>query len=153
MPSTYNKLVENIKLNKLNKNVYAHNLGVAARKGKRKLYLDKTSPFHSMYISTGKYQQIKCTTLKHIFIDNKIKKCDLLKMDCEGAEFEILLNTPQKFLKKIREIRLEYHEYDKSHRVDDLVEFLNKSNFKIVKFKKETNNSGLIFLKRSLIIQ
>jgi len=34
---------------------------------------------------------------------------DYLKMDCEGAEWDILLNTPAQVLSRIRHIELEFH--------------------------------------------
>jgi FkbM family methyltransferase len=36
--------------------------------------------------------------------------CDFLKMDCEGAEYDMLLNLDEAALKRIRRICLEYHE-------------------------------------------
>lgn len=36
--------------------------------------------------------------------------CDLLKMDCEGAEYAILFNTPVETLEKVQRIVMEYHD-------------------------------------------
>jgi len=36
--------------------------------------------------------------------------CDLLKLDCEGAEFEIILDTPDAVFDAISRIVMEYHE-------------------------------------------
>ena len=41
---------------------------------------------------------------------NALERVDLLKMDCEGAEYEILYGTPDRYLERIREIRMEYHQ-------------------------------------------
>ncbi len=38
------------------------------------------------------------------------RRCDLLKLDCEGAEFEILLDTPDADFDDVARIVLEYHE-------------------------------------------
>lgn len=38
------------------------------------------------------------------------RTCDLLKLDCEGAEFEIILETPDADFAAVRRIVMEYHE-------------------------------------------
>lgn len=60
--------------------------------------------------ATGTHEEVvKCTTLEDIMRDNKLVWIDLLKMDCEGAEYNILYNTtPQQFA-KINCIALETH--------------------------------------------
>src|SRR5262249_47317322 len=39
----------------------------------------------------------------------RLGEVDLLKMDCEGAEFDIFFSTPLPVLRKIRRITMEYH--------------------------------------------
>ncbi len=39
----------------------------------------------------------------------RLGEVDLLKMDCEGAEFDIFFSTPLPVLQKIRRITMEYH--------------------------------------------
>jgi hypothetical protein len=43
------------------------------------------------------------------FVKNKIQKCDLLKIDCEGLEYEILESLESELYAKIQRIVLEYH--------------------------------------------
>ena len=38
-------------------------------------------------------------------------KCDLLKIDAEGAEYDMLLNLDEESLRNIRRICIEYHEF------------------------------------------
>ena len=72
-------------------------------------------------------------SLEHIFNQNKIQYCDFLKMDCEGAEFEILINTKKLVLKKIRLIAGELHEgLQKRYSTNDLIEHLRANNFQMV---------------------
>ncbi|MDR0595839.1 MAG: FkbM family methyltransferase [Puniceicoccales bacterium] len=49
-------------------------------------------------------------TLKKIFKKYDIKACKLLKIDCEGAEYEILYNTDKNILKRCEYLRGEFHE-------------------------------------------
>jgi FkbM family methyltransferase len=155
MPKSYKLLLENIRINSLGKNIFPFQQGVCAKKEKRKLFLASASPFHSLYGAKEgrKYLEIDCVSLKDIFDDNKIKECDILKLDCEGAEFEILYNTPKEYLEKIKEIRLEYHnqvQVKKDYNIKSLMSFLQKGGFKTIKFRKN-KHSGNAWCKREPI--
>ena len=57
--------------------------------------------------------EVECSTLEAVLEEALGREgdlsFDLLKLDCEGAEHEILLSTPLPALRKIRRIALEYH--------------------------------------------
>lgn len=53
--------------------------------------------------------QVSCINLRDYFHKNAIERIDLLKMDIEGAEFEVLLDFTQEDFKKIKVLFLEYH--------------------------------------------
>lgn len=55
-------------------------------------------------------ENIQSTTLNDIFKDNNIKSCKLLKIDCEGSEYEILYNTNTDLLKNCDHLRGEFHD-------------------------------------------
>lgn len=164
MSNNFNLLRENIKFNKLEKNIFPFDLAIGARKGKRRLYLG-ASPFHSFYpinetpfnssyedyskYKDQKYIEVNCISLKDVFEENKIDRCDILKMDCEGAEFEILYNLPDEYFKKIKEIRLEYHNHSVSKKNNSsyLIKFLEQKGFKVKRFKKGSDYQGDLWLK------
>ena len=151
MKETFSKLEVNIKLNNLQKKVKAFPLGVAAKKGKRRLYLSSGSPFHSIHLKSKKYVEIKSITLKDVFDDNKIKRCDILKMDCEGAEYEIFYKAPKRYLKKIREIRLEYHHLDDEiNNIEKLTDFLESNGFRRKKINRDAHDSGIAWFRKKL---
>lgn len=55
---------------------------------------------------------VPCITLTEIINDCKTEKIDLLKLDCEGSEYDILYNTPSTLLQKINFLSIEVHDLD-----------------------------------------
>ena len=55
----------------------------------------------------------------------------MLKLDCEGAEYNILFGAPDETLKRIRRIVMEYHDSLTSHTHRDLVKFLSEKGFHV----------------------
>lgn len=55
---------------------------------------------------------------------------DLLKMDCEGAEWEILKD--EESLKKVKYLTMEYHLFQKAQKISYLVNMFEKLNFNIL---------------------
>lgn len=60
--------------------------------------------------------------------------CDLLKLDCEGAEYDILMNSPADVLCKIQRIVMEYHDGVTQHSHADLAAFLRDRGYKVETF-------------------
>jgi len=76
---------------------------------------------------------VKSITLQNIFEENNISHCNFLKLDCEGAEYEILCNLPTKYFKKIDKIVMECHFVDKKPElIDGLKQTLAKQGFQVV---------------------
>lgn len=133
-------LERNIILNS-SSNVHVFKLAVSGRRGKRTLFINKNPAGNSFFVKKGRKVIVNTITLKDVLDSNNIVNCDLIKMDCEGAEYEILFNTPENYLKKIRNICLEYHNiYD----VKKLKMFLNDKGFNVVLDEKK---SPIIFVK------
>lgn len=58
-------------------------------------------------------------------------RCDFLKIDCEGAEYDILFNAEADVLARIRRICLEYHDGVTDHSHADLVRFLEARGWSV----------------------
>ncbi|MGC4106721.1 MAG: FkbM family methyltransferase [Thermomicrobiales bacterium] len=56
---------------------------------------------------------------------------DLLKLDCEGAEYEILMQAPPDVLGAIDRIVMEYHDRTTAHTHPELVTFLTEAGFQV----------------------
>jgi FkbM family methyltransferase len=133
----YQNILKNIKINNLEHKIIPFNLAVSNKKEKIKIYLsDDNSGGHSEFIQGDKLIQANSITMQEIFNNNKIEKCDLLKIDIEGGEYNILYNLDDKYFKKIENIRLECHNINKEgYDLKSLIKFLKTKNYK-VDFKK-----------------
>lgn len=151
LPKTFDLLSENIRINHYEDKISAFNLGVGSKKEKRKLFLTGGSPFNTLYSDKpdDNYVEINLLSLEDIFVENNIEKCDVLKCDCEGAEYEIFYNAPDKYLKKINEIRFEYHNLSgENGNIDSLTNFLASKGFNRTVFRADTPLSGNAWFKR-----
>ena len=53
--------------------------------------------------------RVEAVTFREIFADHSIERCDLLKLDCEGAEYDSLAAMPEDLWPRIDRIHLEFH--------------------------------------------
>lgn len=77
-----------------------------------------------------------------------VHRCDLLKLDCEGAEYDILMNAGPATLASIRRISLEYHVGLNDHTPEELVDFLAGRGFGVVRLPQVDPESGYLYARR-----
>lgn len=77
------------------------------------------------YIRQKENSNVTSITLSNIIEKYNIENIKLLKIDCEGAEYEILQNIEPKILNKIELIRGEFHENKKLTNQFDADNLLN----------------------------
>jgi FkbM family methyltransferase len=124
-PENFNLLKENVELNNA-RNVNVVNKAVSKNSGKNEFFVssDNNRGENSLFSSAG-------GSIKDFVKKEKIEKIDFLKMDCEGAEYEILYGLSRSELEKIGKISLEYHNIDKKRNGLELKKFLEKNGFKV----------------------
>lgn len=155
-PGNFTYLQKNIHLNKLS-NITAKKIAVAA-KNETRIFFPSTvnTAESSMYAVKGRGQgiQVPTTTLSHMFEEHAIGSCDFLKLDCEGAEYEILFGTPASCLKKIQKIAMECHNpsyfniADPHYTQEDMKTFLCNNGFVVTEVKENAMHS-LLFARRN----
>ncbi|MCL5068758.1 MAG: FkbM family methyltransferase [Thaumarchaeota archaeon] len=59
--------------------------------------------------ATGQTIEVKAVTVGSVMRDFKLPKIDLLKMNCEGAEYDVIESLSKQTANLIDEIRLEFH--------------------------------------------
>lgn len=130
----YKNFLKNIELNNINKDIIKV-FNLAITKDRRDVIL--TSPFNnsgasniynnfrgSGNIISNNDISIKSITFDDIFSNNNISKCKLLKIDCEGAEYEILYSANVENLKNCEYMRAEFH--GKKYKQKDLYNHCNR---------------------------
>lgn len=125
--------------------VSLHKFAVAGETGERVLHIDEAWIKHSLSESPSDENgiSVRCLSLDEVL--ENIDKCDMLKLDCEGSEYEILFSSSPETLGKIKRIVGEFHELDKQKKNGNgLKRFLEENGFKIDVFRYLEGKSGLI---------
>ena len=91
--------------------VRAHPLAIAAKRGTVRMFLSDNPSSHSMFPAEPGREgiEVPCIPLSEVFAEHAIERCDLLKLDCEGAEYEILYAVPEELWRRIDRICMEVH--------------------------------------------
>lgn len=114
-PVTYCYLLRNLITNRIPKStVKPINVGISINNAPIQIYyepdfLGSASSYIPEIAEIRKFRDVICETktLDLIFNEENIDFCKLLKIDCEGAEFDCLLST--EILPKIEHIKAEFH--------------------------------------------
>jgi FkbM family methyltransferase len=132
-PESFALLCENLSLNKVNNvQVFPHAIGGSAGT----LHL-KTGTGVAVKHSTAQTISdpgsvaVESKTLAQVFADLGITSCDFLKMDCEGAEYDILMKCAPETLQRILHICMEYHNGITEFSGEQLANFLRQHGFSV----------------------
>jgi len=129
----YNLLKRNIKENRAT-NITVKNLAVSSEEGQKILYISADSHNHSLKKeSINIISEKKTISISAENLFGKFEKIDLVKMDCEGAEFEILASMSRESFARINCFAIEYHEYVYGDNSNDLRNILERNGFKVQK--------------------
>lgn len=115
-------------------NVKVYNLAVSSKSDeivKLRYYKDTLSSGDATtlddsfwYKDNGEYEEVKTISLEDIFTRFDIKKIDYLKVDCEGAEYDFLMN---KNLSNIDYIGIEIHIH-LANKANDLMNYIENTH-------------------------
>lgn len=128
-PGSFALLTHNLALNDA-RLVQAHAVALGAATG-LKVLRRGAEPTQSRVVASGAGDtgDTEVWSLADAFDRCGIDVCDLLKVDIEGGEFALLLDAPPAVLRRIRHLRVEYHDdvEARDHRV--LVRALEAAGF------------------------
>jgi FkbM family methyltransferase len=133
--SNFSCLVSNIRRAQ---NIVALRLACAGQDGFASLDLSSNPVSFSLMTSHSpeKHESVNVITLGTLFERYKISHCDFLKLDCEGCEFEIILDSEPSLMRRIARIVMEYHDHlsERFHH-RDLLQRLEALGFSTTAYK------------------
>ena len=135
IPSNFKQLARNRGLN-ADRNIECFQKAVAGHSGTVEIMFNPDDSFTTSATIFQKPHkqnqviQVPSITLSDIFREHSIGKCNLLKMDCEGSEYDIIYNCPLECLFRIDQIAMEVHGGTESgQNIDSLETYLNAQGF------------------------
>ena len=131
----------NIKRNGFEDKADLHKCAVSDNDFSSVLIPKSSSPYNAITeiksdVKNTEMEEVRTINLVNALIG--LDKIDLIKIDCEGAEFVIFPSFTKEFLEKVQEIRMELHGSK-----DKLLSCLKYNPFNVV----EKNASNLWFIK------
>jgi FkbM family methyltransferase len=151
VPENFEMLKRNVETNNAN-NVLLFNAAVAQKKGTAEIFLSSANTGgHSLLSTFGGLPakvsiKVNTVSLRDLMAENSLSRIDFLKMDCEGAEYDILYSCSEQDLKAIRRISMEYHDLDADRRNGkSLMSFLASQGFKV---RMGSKRASLIYATR-----
>lgn len=133
-PVNFGLLERNVDSNGLGRVITCVNEAVSGTGGSALLFEDAANPGgHSLSgVSTAASRsvEVRCTTLAEVLDRYGLDRVNYLKIDCEGAEYEILEETPDEVLARVDRVSMEYHERE-GRRVEELGERLQGVGFQV----------------------
>ncbi len=115
-------------------NVQLFNEAIGANTGSLTLSTSLGEPlqFSTALPGTAEHAiSVPAISLGDAFSRLELTHCDLVKLDCEGAEYEILFNAPDMILARIDHIVMEYHDGVTPYHHRQLAEYLQDKGFQV----------------------
>lgn len=127
-------LCQNVSRNNLS-NVTPLQAACAGNSGRTTLYLkpghDQANTLYRPSADWRPQADVELLSLDDLFSRCRIQSCALLKLDCEGAEYDTLFQAGDETLARVRQIAMEYHVGPRGEGPEHLVTFLTHRGFKV----------------------
>ena len=135
-------LKNHLKENRI-RNVKAKNVAVGAKDGVREFFISEDSHNHSFFVE-GESKKVNVLGAKKMM--DRVGHCDVLKIDCEGAEFEIIGEMGSELSAFADTVYIEYHLFDSEMNFDSMKQQM-KSLYKRVEVfpSRYDKRMGLLF--------
>jgi FkbM family methyltransferase len=126
-------LKANIRMNKIG-NIIPINKAITDKRGLNEFSIFEGMAHPLCRQGGGPLEQtvvFETITLKDLMSEGRISQIDFLKMDCEGWEYDIILQCETEILRKINKISMECHHIDKDRQSTILKNILEEKGFQV----------------------
>jgi FkbM family methyltransferase len=133
---SYEPMPQNFKYLQTNVGRFRHVVSVpraiSGKPGTLDLNVSDNTGGHSVVSEsgTGKKIQVEAVTIAQIFAEHSIERCNLIKMDIEGAEYDSLTAIPAELWPRIDRIHMEYHQGPDGWNGEKLASFLRERGYR-----------------------
>ena len=154
LAESFDLLEKNVGLNRIEA-IECVKAAVSSQSGSCFLYAGPWGPVSATTLRPGEVdtrhptETVDCIGLDEIVAGIEPNKEVLLKIDCEGAEFEILLNAAPETLGRIAAVALEFHDDLTPHSHEILKQRLEANGFEVEERNSPAQaHRGLLFGRR-----
>jgi len=128
-PRNFADLSRNVDRNGLTDRVECIEAGLAPRSGSIELHVPVHRDNTSMFAAAGPSVAVAALSLGDV-LERFTEPLDLLKLDCEGAEWEVLPSLSRKVWERLPTIVMECHATSE-HSVDEMIDLLVANGYSI----------------------
>jgi len=151
---SYHLLVRNLSLNGI-KNVRPFHQAIWSCQDQISLDVSSGEPLQIASQTGATTQQndglqtVQAISLEDVLRKHDLEKVNLMKLDCEGAEYEILLCASAAVLQKVERIIMEYHDLDEDRDHQRITAYLQEVGFQVTEHENIVHdNLGYLYASR-----
>ena len=144
----YRCMLRNIERNGFHGRILPHRHAITSRSDDMVIIPKAASPQNRIShggVPDGGHESVRTLSLDDIVRKHSLSRVDLLKMDCEGCEYDILGGTSASTFSKVGRIILEYHDA----REAELVTILGHHGFRLERQVAENGRMGMLWFGRA----
>lgn len=143
LEESYKLLMHNLALNEIT-NVKSFPFAVASRQRELTAESTEVEAVSTRFVGQAREgKKVRARGLSEVISALPGGECDFMKIDCEGCEFDLLLDTPPELLSRVHRISMECHNHLTSYRCSQLATHLRNSGFRV----RERPNPAHDYLK------
>lgn len=118
-PDNFRLLEQNISQSSFKDKIVRIQAAILDREGSIGFYIDNqnfpsyhVASYHNFmkgYLDNAIIYDTKAISFQRLLEYTQIEEVDVVKLDCEGSEYDILLGTPDSVLRRVKQYIVEYH--------------------------------------------